>query len=534
MKTTTIKKKVYRECGKYMILPIIFTTILMVLSELFLVFTGRTVGAFSNAAISSNFNLQTQSALAAIFFILATVIGIPLIEFISDFFMLKMALKHDIVVFHHFLSQENDNAIKMKKGEIEYILEDAPNSLRINMVLLVSKIIFMPLGLIMLLYNGLKINTELTFVMLISGALQIVIPASLKSKIKKYNQEERKNKAELFSQSIEIAENAGVVYHWEVGNQFCKKIESSFHNYYERFGKRYIFFSSFLTQMQEFFPLVVQMLFLLFGAIFVAQKRILAGQLAELFVYLSIANKIFECVYDVLRHYPEMDNAADQVCLFYQYEERNNGAYLSKFDSLQCEHLGFQVDGKVIFDNCSFMLQSKEKLCIIGKNGSGKTSLCKIICSMIKDYNGDVLVNGINMSAINIQSWRGLFSYADQSPYLFSGSIRENIKIGNLSGSSEQLEKIIALLDLEGLADKVVSMDSEISGGELQKISLGRAIIKDSPVIIMDEPTNHLDHKTSKRILSYIYNTDQTVIIVTHSHEIMGQLKNTLNFDAFH
>ena len=105
---------------------------------------------------------------------------------------------------------------------------------------------------------------------------------------------------------------------------------------------------------------------------------------------------------------------------------------------------------------------------------------------------------------------------------MFSGTIRENIRLGNLNATDAELDKVIKDVGLEYLAERqFLSEDNKLSGGEKQKISIARALLKNTPILIMDEPSNNLDTDTIGWLNSFILNSSKTVIFVSHDDSVL-------------
>lgn len=154
--------------------------------------------------------------------------------------------------------------------------------------------------------------------------------------------------------------------------------------------------------------------------------------------------------------------------------------------------------------NLSFTLYKGEKLALVGLNGAGKTTVIKLICGMYDPTEGEILLNGIPVNEYNREEYYSLFSAVFQDISPFAATIGENIS-GRQDYDKDRLE---SCMKRSGLYDKVKSLEKgadshlvrgvyrdsiDLSGGEMQKLCLARAIYKGSPFIILDEPTAALD-----------------------------------------
>src|SRR5699024_8824398 len=128
-------------------------------------------------------------------------------------------------------------------------------------------------------------------------------------------------------------------------------------------------------------------------------------------------------------------------------------------------------------------------------------------------------ISGSDFHSVNKKDWWNLIAYAPQTPYLFHETVRDNITLGN-SEKNEAADHLMCAFGILPLASRTPSTSSDFSGGEKQKISLARALLKDSDVLILDEPSNHLDLESIQVLKDYLTNTRKTVILITHDEEL--------------
>ena len=157
-----------------------------------------------------------------------------------------------------------------------------------------------------------------------------------------------------------------------------------------------------------------------------------------------------------------------------------------------------------------------------------KSTLVKILCGLLRDYDGEILLNGVDLKDVNLLRWRRRIAYAPQNPYLFEASVRENIVLGNDSLPRERVDELMRGFSIQHLADKPISMNAELSGGEKQKLSILRALLRDSDVLILDEPTNHLDAQSVDFLRQCLESDGRTVLGIAHGAALDGVLSRTI------
>ena len=191
---------------------------------------------------------------------------------------------------------------------------------------------------------------------------------------------------------------------------------------------------------------------------------------------------------------------------------------------------GYETDKPVLIDvNITFPKGSKTAL--IGRNGSGKTTIINLLTRLYDPVNGKVLLNGVDISMISLQEYRNMVFVVSQQIYLFNDTIRNNICL------YKQVEDAVieeACKD-SGLEDFIreVSLDyavgqngAMLSGGQKQKIALARALIHDKPIIIFDEATSNTDAYSEQQINGLLDTKlkEKTVIVITHRREILSKV----------
>ena len=163
---------------------------------------------------------------------------------------------------------------------------------------------------------------------------------------------------------------------------------------------------------------------------------------------------------------------------------------------------------------------------LVGPSGSGKSTIAKLIASFWDVNNGAILIGGIDIRKLPLHEYHKYIAYVSQENFLFDGTIRENIRMGNLSATDQQVEQAAKecgcwefIMQLENGFDTVVgSGGGHLSGGEIQRVCIARAMLKNAPIIILDEATAYTDPENEAIIQSSVAKLvkDKTLIIIAH------------------
>ncbi|MFC0233811.1 thiol reductant ABC exporter subunit CydC [Vagococcus entomophilus] len=204
--------------------------------------------------------------------------------------------------------------------------------------------------------------------------------------------------------------------------------------------------------------------------------------------------------------------------------ERN---FCLKDTTIQLENVSFQygAQAKWLLQNFNWTIESGKTTAVLGKSGTGKTTLSQLIHGDLSPTTGRVLIGGTSVEKLdtNIHQLIGVLS---QSPHLFDTTIINNVRLGNIKASDEEVYEAIVRSGLqelvERLPDGVHTMVEEggkrFSGGEQQRIALARILLQDVPIVIIDEPTIGLDPITERKLLQTVFEVlkEKTVIWITH------------------
>lgn len=181
---------------------------------------------------------------------------------------------------------------------------------------------------------------------------------------------------------------------------------------------------------------------------------------------------------------------------------------------------------EVMLKNVKFTLPQGNTLGVVGKTGSGKTSIFKLLMRDYDQYQGRISFNGVDMKAYSLDTLLGSIGYVPQDNFLFSTTVRDNIRFGNPSASQEIVEEVARLTsvheDIIGFPEGYDTMVGErgvaLSGGQKQRISMARAIINSPSLLILDDSLSAVDAKTEEAILEGIKTNrqDKTTIISAH------------------
>ncbi|GKX67365.1 ABC transporter ATP-binding protein [Inconstantimicrobium mannanitabidum] len=211
-------------------------------------------------------------------------------------------------------------------------------------------------------------------------------------------------------------------------------------------------------------------------------------------------------------------------------EERQDG---TEFDEKDCEKVvefasvSYAYDkGKYALNKLNLCLKKGKVTALVGSSGSGKSTVCKLLCGFYEHYEGEIKIYGESMKYWSLKGIRKQISFMSQDTILFPCSIYENISFGRIGATKEEVIEAAKAANAHEFISKLSNgyetiigeRGATLSGGQRQRIAIARAILKDSPIVLLDEPTSALDVKSERMVKVGLerFLKDRTVLIIAH------------------
>ena len=209
-------------------------------------------------------------------------------------------------------------------------------------------------------------------------------------------------------------------------------------------------------------------------------------------------------------------------------KNKNNNPPFTLKGSIEFKNVSFTYDhtGVQAIKNFNLNINKGEKIALIGKTGSGKTTLAQLLLNMYQLNSGTILYDGVDLEKINNDDLRNQISYVPQDVFLFSDSVKNNISFGVEKADMETIKKAAVQASIhheiekfeKGYETLIGERGVTLSGGQKQRISIARALIKQPKMVIFDDCLSAVDAKTENEVIGnlYTYLQDKTAIIITH------------------
>ena len=450
----------------------------------------------------------------------------------------NMDVEYSHNVFNRFLQVRADNMPKgigtLSSKINNYVVVRGFIATAAIFVLIDFPFIFFFLGIIVLI-GGVQIG-QLIFAFIITSVLiglifknkiEVLIKSSTLASHKKHG---------LLVESVENLQKIKTTgSSWSVMNKWSQFSEDAIND--DIHVKHYTDISTFLS---AFIQQASYIATIAFGAYLISTTSYLT--MGSLIAITILSNKVFQPMAQIPGLFVQWGKtkvAIEDLDGLYKLDSDNEGvdrpitAQLQSY-GIQCKGLKFAYNKDATALNIpNLTIQPGEKVAILGVIGAGKSTLLKILSGLYKPTSGRVLLDDIDMQQLSKDNISNTIGYLEQDTKLFSGTLRDNLNIGLIDITDEEILRVCKLTGLiklisslpKGLDTKVPEGGQSVSGGQRQLIALTRMLIGKSKILLLDEPTSSLDEGTEKHILSILQKNmtkEQTLVVVTHKPVLLN------------
>ena len=297
------------------------------------------------------------------------------------------------------------------------------------------------------------------------------------------------------------------------------------------------FFTVFFSTSPRYYMEILMFLIIYIFFIYKGQNIDL-GKMSILAVFIYSFFKILPSLQGLFAQFMVAKSNIDSLDVIYNKlsELKENQISLSsndnnpvskenKFESIEVKNLSFNFEDRNILENINLKIKKGDKIGIKGKSGSGKTTLINLLIGLLEPKKGELFFNNVEINSKDlIKKYNNKIGIIPQNPTMLETTVKENI----LLGKSEDINKLkdsieIASLNefigpnFENLDKDIHSSSLNLSGGQIQRISIARAIYRNPNILIIDEGFNQLDHDNEKKVLKNIFKINNlTIIMIYH------------------
>ena len=400
---------------------------------------------------------------------------------------------------------------------------------------------------ILVVYNMSNINGYLTIIVLIPLPIMSFIIYSVASKINKISSVVQKEQSFMSTLVQESFSGIRVVKAYDRSFEIENKFNASANSYKTK-NMRLVLVNSLFMPTIFILVGVSTVLCIYLGGIFHAQDQMTIGEITTFIFYVNMLTWPFASVgwvvsliqraaasqariNEFLNEKQEIKNTSNSPFIFLEKIEFINVSYTYPNSGIQA------------IQNLSFTLNKGESLGVVGRTGSGKSTIIQLLTRQLEPDQGEIRIDGVDINECNLNEMRAATGVVPQDVFLFSDTIRNNIQFGNSSSNMLSDEELISVTkqahvyhNIQGFKDEFNTLLGErgvnLSGGQKQRISIARALIRKPNILILDDCLSAVDTETEDAILSsFGALKDITLLIVSHRVSSIRNAHRIINID---
>ena len=438
-----------------------------------------------------------------------------------------------VLLFKHISKLSLSFFNNTKTSELSSILIRDISGMRVAFSQSLQKLIVEPISiasfLILLFIIDVRFSILVIIIIPISGFFSYQIGQSIRRKSKRNSIQS----AGILNIIKEALSNIKIIKIFNLEDSENKKFKTENKKYFNLIFKKSIL-SNLLTPINETIGLSVGILLIWFGGISVLEEQTMQSDDFIKFILLLFAmlqpirklsnvNVVFQNgIAAAERVFSILDNENKIV-------QRKNPIHIDDFNSsIKFKEVDFKYAGNenMILENINLEIKKGQTVAIVGKSGAGKTTLSDLIPRFYDPYNGNIFIDNNDVKDYSLKSLRSLIGIVTQNIILFNDSIKNNIAYGSKNANDKELVNALKSANLYDLVSKldrgintiIGENGIKLSGGEKQRLSIARALVKNPQILILDEATASLDSESEKKVHHAIDNVikDRTVIVIAH------------------
>ncbi|MEQ3664986.1 MULTISPECIES: ABC transporter ATP-binding protein [unclassified Olleya] len=475
------------------------------------------------------------SLLLAVGLVITTFLLKNLFNYLASFHM--MHLKNGVLsdlrkkMYQKIISLSIPFYSNRTKGDIMARMLGDISQVQSSFFVILELIVREPLTILFTIYAMLKISVNLTlfvFVFMpISGFIISRIGKNLKSKSTKAQEESGK----LISIVEESLTGLKVVKSYNAESSFTKKFNNSVDRLLKlsnSIGNK----NNLASPMSEFMGIVTIAILLWYGGNLVLVEKTLEGEL--FLVYLLLAYNILTPAKAISKASYSVKNglaAAERVFEILEQEEtitsNSDAIDLTSFShEINIENINFRYEEENVLKKFSLKVPKGKSVALVGQSGSGKSTIANLLTRFYDVNEGNITIDGNDIKTVTKKSLRNLMGLVTQDSILFNDTIKNNILIGKPDATEDQIIDALKIANAwefvselpKGIETNVGDAGNNFSGGQKQRLSIARAVLKNPPIMILDEATSALDTESERLVQVALENMmkNRTSIVIAH------------------
>lgn len=357
-----------------------------------------------------------------------------------------------------------------------------------------------------------------------------------KNKLKSWGKEREELDKSISKIILEALGNIREVKIFNIPNFFTQKLKTkNFHK------AQLTYFQNTLIQSPRFYLELVSVIGLsIFIIGFLLQDRnivelisIIGVFVAGSFRVIPSLNRLIQARQHIRYHDNTLDIIFNELNITNNLNLNNNEVHKDDLNfklKLELKNISFKYSNtdKHVLKNLNFKIYKGESVGVIGKSGSGKSTFVDILSGLLFPINGDMIIDDILLNSLNFPKWKNLIGYVSQTTNLIDDTIAANVAFGDKNPNISKVKNALEDSQLyefvkslpKGIRTNIGEKGVLLSGGQVQRLAIARALYKNPKILILDEATSSLDNKTEKKLIQSINNLKRKVTILMIAHRL--------------
>ena len=444
-------------------------------------------------------------------------------EVMSYKFVAKMSLDTKIYIFNNLIKQDIESFYNNDVGDKISILTNDINTIETEYFRTFLNLV--KSGFLFLFAFGtiFYVSYQMTIALMILSIISFVFGNIPMKNLKTFKEKFSNSQSEYTARTSEYFNGYETIKVFGLEKFISKVFYNNSKNVYDKglaYQKRY----SLVTMISYFFGGFTFLGGFVCGG-YLAYKGFIT--LGQMIVCVQLTNHIVNPLMFAIESYGKfksVDKILNKIENTLISEENVETTEIKDFNNkISLNDVSFKYDDKKVLENINFDFEKGKKYALVGLSGSGKSTLMKLISKRIKANEGKIYIDGIDLDEVSRNSIINLISTINQNVFLFKGSIYDNITLFSRDYSEEKVKDVILKAELGKYLDRLYDKElisenaNNLSGGEKQRISIARSLIKDTKIILADEILSSLDNEIAFSIEKGLLELENiTLISVTH------------------
>jgi ATP-binding cassette subfamily B protein/subfamily B ATP-binding cassette protein MsbA len=396
-----------------------------------------------------------------------------------------------------------------------------------------------PLSFLFLLGWMIYLNASLTISIIIVLPLLLRLMKKINQSVAKYAKLSQEQMEQVTQAIKENLDGVRVIQSYNLQELALTKLRKRFEDFYN-FRKQMLSRIHLASPMAEWVGMIVGLFVIVKIATDIATGRATYGDFTSYVGALLMLGKPIKTVQEASVRLQEVIVASRRLFEILDAPEplspyKSTQVFPDTIETICFDKVSLKLGERVILNPCSFEIRRGEKVAFVGPSGSGKSSVLNLLCRFLEYSEGEILINGISIRHFDPLELRKHLALVTQEVFLFSESIAENLRLVRPDVSEKEIQSRLEQVGLgswlqqlpSGIHTNTGERGAFVSGGERQRLSIARALIKEAPVLLLDEATSQLDTKNETIVMDLLRQQakEQTLIWVAH------RLSTVKNFD---